>query len=896
MIAVASTILAYLTSGTLQVVLIFFAVGGAFGAMLLLSRGLSAQHRAVSSLRKHVRKLERRGSTSIDGSPRGRLGFDEAEASRERLVRSREKVASLRSVLALEAVSQSEELVGMLSVAPFEQRTVVSVVVVSANDAEALVDTLASIREQSFQDWECLIVDDASLDRTVAEAWRYVSIDHRFSVIKHMAPQGLPAARNTGLRSASGTLVAFLRAGDVLPPDSLLQRVEAYSQSGIEGTAGSVSCPPRATPLGRDGVEESPIAGRFGVLDLIATRGTVPFVGRDVLCRADVLRALGGFREAAHLEVADAECWHRVMRSGCCLAASDGQPVGSSKRAMASDPTELAEIVEGLARVDALSDAPAGEIYSVPEQYEPLRDPIWKYARWINDSRRAVESAAACLGSGDRTAALDVLDKGLSASWPLLRRHGDLERSMERGFAAGLGIRRSEVRELDADIAPLFDELLSTIEVRAAVPRVDADVKTIQRYGVLFCPQTAHQARAMLDIATSLPEHRTSAFVTIDAISGDQGVANVLADSGAETMSFNDWMLSEVLWDHLVVGYPRVGVAEGMVGVSVRASIPVTDVELGGESVTRLPEARVQESGVVRRSVIETKKALADASENARSERAVSDRDMIQQWGDAVKQNPDTTFAIEEEPVRWSDGAEMTRFLNKHAGERCVIVGNGPSLNELDLSLLAGEITFGVNGIFYAADAMGFDPTYYVVEDTMVMADNLERIREYRAGHKLFPSIYREMVGEAANVTYFTMNGGFYSKGSPSFCIPRFSTDASQRVYSGQSVTTINLQLAYYMGFTEVVLIGMDFSYIVPEDSEIEGHHILSRGADPNHFHPDYFGAGKTWKDPKLDRVLANYQLAKDMFTDDGRRIVNATPGGKLEIFERADYGSLFRR
>jgi hypothetical protein len=138
------------------------------------------------------------------------------------------------------------------------------------------------------------------------------------------------------------------------------------------------------------------------------------------------------------------------------------------------------------------------------------------------------------------------------------------------------------------------------------------------------------------------------------------------------------------------------------------------------------------------------------------------------------------------------------------------------------------------------------------------------------------------------------MNTGFYAKRSPAYCVPRFSTDASQRLYSGQSVTTINLQLAYYMGFSEVVLIGMDFSYSVPGDSKVDGNHILSQGADPNHFHPDYFGAGKTWKDPKLDRVLANYDLARRMYETAGRRIVNATAGGKLELFERVDFDGLF--
>ena len=89
------------------------------------------------------------------------------------------------------------------------------------------------------------------------------------------------------------------------------------------------------------------------------------------------------------------------------------------------------------------------------------------------------------------------------------------------------------------------------------------------------------------------------------------------------------------------------------------------------------------------------------------------------------------------------------------------------------------------------------------------------------------------------------------------------------------------------MGFQRVVLIGMDFSYRYPTTVEREGTRILSRGDDPNHFHPDYFGAGKTWKDPMLDRVLVNYHLADEIYRATGREIINATVGGKLDVFPR---------
>ncbi len=248
-------------------------------------------------------------------------------------------------------------------------------------------------------------------------------------------------------------------------------------------------------------------------------------------------------------------------------------------------------------------------------------------------------------------------------------------------------------------------------------------------------------------------------------------------------------------------------------------------------------------------------------------------------------------LAREEGPLDFASTALLESLRDKHRGETVVIIGNGPSLNASDLSLLAGVATMGVNGIFYARERLPEPLTYYVVEDNKVFEENVAAIKAFECRYKLFPSLYRNFFTDdeidRARVGFFRMNMGFYGRSTGTLCLPRFSTDAVQRLYCGQSVTIINLQLAYWMGFSRVVLIGMDFSYTIPENSVRKGNHILSKSDDPNHFHPDYFGKGKTWKDPKLDRVLANYALAKAMFAADGREIVNASEGGKLELFRR---------
>jgi hypothetical protein len=202
--------------------------------------------------------------------------------------------------------------------------------------------------------------------------------------------------------------------------------------------------------------------------------------------------------------------------------------------------------------------------------------------------------------------------------------------------------------------------------------------------------------------------------------------------------------------------------------------------------------------------------------------------------------------------------AEIRALHNIHQGERCFILGNGPSLNKCDLSLLKDEYSFAVNGIFYKTEEMGYKPNFYMVEDNHVITDNITQINNFKCDYKFFPAHYGNQIVPDATTIFIPSDFGFYRRGHPNYCVPQFSKDISNVIYTGQSVTMMQLQLAYYLGFSEVYLIGMDFSYDLPESTEVDGVNYTSQADDPNHFHPDYFGKGKKWHDPKLDRVLEN--------------------------------------
>jgi hypothetical protein len=218
------------------------------------------------------------------------------------------------------------------------------------------------------------------------------------------------------------------------------------------------------------------------------------------------------------------------------------------------------------------------------------------------------------------------------------------------------------------------------------------------------------------------------------------------------------------------------------------------------------------------------------------------------------------------------------------------MLGNGPSLNRCDLGRLRGELTFGVNAIYLNRANMGFDPTYYVVEDEFVAEDRADEINSLRGPAKFFGNYLRYCLLDQPDVTWMnlSMDYGPY----PGF--PHFSRNAASIVWVGGTVTYVCLQLAYHMGFSDVYLVGFDHSYKIPADAKVEGESITSQSGDPNHFASGYFGKGYRWHDPMVDRMEQAFCRAREEYAASGRHIFNATVGGKLEVFPRVDYNSLF--
>lgn len=263
-----------------------------------------------------------------------------------------------------------------------------------------------------------------------------------------------------------------------------------------------------------------------------------------------------------------------------------------------------------------------------------------------------------------------------------------------------------------------------------------------------------------------------------------------------------------------------------------------------------------------------------------------NDKSVLQLIRTSYKYRLANTFNL----LAFTNERNILNYKNIHSNQRCFIIGNGPSLNNLDLSKLKDEITFGVNAIYTNYLNMGFYPTYYVLEDRLVAEDRADEINQYKESIKFIGNHLSYCIQSDEKTIW--LNTIMDYRNYPNF--PKFSKNILRKVWVGGTVTYQCLQLAYYMGFHEVYLIGFDHYYLIPESVEVHGTELTSTKDDQNHFSKDYFGKGKRWHNPRVDRMELAYEKAKYYFENDGRKILNATSGGRLEVFPRVSYKDLF--
>lgn len=219
----------------------------------------------------------------------------------------------------------------------------------------------------------------------------------------------------------------------------------------------------------------------------------------------------------------------------------------------------------------------------------------------------------------------------------------------------------------------------------------------------------------------------------------------------------------------------------------------------------------------------------------------------------------------------------LEKFKNIHRGERAFIACNGPSLNDIDVSKLKGEIVFGLNRGYLKE---GLPIKYLVVIAKPVVEQWKDELLSVNCDALFANNI-------AGNHVYKMKWSGGYEF---------FQTDITKPMWQGHTVTYVAMQIAYYMGITELYCIGMDHSFVYDNTKKNEnGPGLTNVGDDLNHFDPNYFGDGTYWLAQNPKSVERAYELARKAFEDSGRSLYNASTFTILpeEALPRKDFNDI---
>lgn len=222
---------------------------------------------------------------------------------------------------------------------------------------------------------------------------------------------------------------------------------------------------------------------------------------------------------------------------------------------------------------------------------------------------------------------------------------------------------------------------------------------------------------------------------------------------------------------------------------------------------------------------------------------------------------------------------DLKLLKNSYKGEKCIIMGNGPSLKKTDWKLIKDKHVIGLNRINMLRKEMGFDPEFLVTIKDLVIEQfqediiqpNSIKFLDFKSASKL------DRLVNLPN-TFFISEKISLSGG--------FSKNLVDGWYRGYTVTYAAMQVAYYLGFEKVLLIGVDHNFKTKGPAR---KNIISGGEDPNHFDPNYFGKGVKWALPDLDGSERFYSIAKTVFEQDSREIIDCTIDGKLNIFRKSE-------
>ena len=259
----------------------------------------------------------------------------------------------------------------------------------------------------------------------------------------------------------------------------------------------------------------------------------------------------------------------------------------------------------------------------------------------------------------------------------------------------------------------------------------------------------------------------------------------------------------------------------------------------------------------------------------------------VQRYIDALQARMQNWQSSHFELTRY--GRSIAKLKDSHKGEKCFVIGNGPSLSAADLQVLHEHSIpcFGSNRIFKIFDQTDWRPTFFASEDVIILRGIQREVEAIPAEKKFIPVNLKWFEGiDIQGADYFYLD--YSEELGDTFGM---SLDAAHGVKCHATITTTCLQLAIYMGFSEIYLLGVDHNFAKMID---KNGNVVTDANIKNHFTEEY---DKDIIDQgfQIDSATEAYlnieRLSRKLGTF---RVYNATRGGKLEVYERVDFDKLF--
>lgn len=232
------------------------------------------------------------------------------------------------------------------------------------------------------------------------------------------------------------------------------------------------------------------------------------------------------------------------------------------------------------------------------------------------------------------------------------------------------------------------------------------------------------------------------------------------------------------------------------------------------------------------------------------------------------------------------DHRMLKAMKNQYAGQRCFIVGNGPSLTIADLEQIKGEHCFAFNRIYETFDKTSWRPEFYMVLDNDVMRTVARNLDKIEAKIKFLNVMGKVRGVKRDGNTIFFCSFGLYTAKVYAYKKKKISTDISRCFSHNFSVACDAIEAAIYMGFKEIIMIGFDNNYSRWVDErgqvhlqDVEDYSLMSKA--------DYLSFSYPYASDTCFSCYRKYADCHDI------KIQNATRGGKLEVFERVDFDEL---